>query len=512
MAKQFLPGGLVSNIVNRATFDRESAMRRPTTADIIQARIGRMAGTAPKVPTVAEGAARESRLANTLRAYGLGTPATPTAAAGAALKPSATDTVSELLPSTGTPAMAGLGAAGRTMMQLGGWQDKPYTLGQILGAGAEKGIAAMKAQREAMAAAAEKKAAAERQVGLDELSRRNIESQIKVRETPPAFKPGTLYDFPVEGGTQKGYIDSGGKVVYVGGVKKPEDKKKPSSKLFAVNIPGEKTIYLRADDPILDDYLGNKGRAMGAVVTEAPKVVGTQSEVTPGLTKAAHAKMVESTFNAQNNIIELENVKAGFQDRFLTLQGKLSLAGAKFLDMLDSSKPEDKKFIAEQSRWKTDAWNQVNKYIKEITGAQMSEAEARRILNALPNPDSSIFKLTSPTEYKSQLETALRNAKMAVARQQYFLNEGLKPEYYKTSLPEEKRLGLSGFDVIYRDEKGNLIEYDDMPKIMDNYTDKIAAKYETDEYSNLTDDQKIAMINQEVNSYFGLTNTPGQGI
>ena len=47
---------------------------------------------------------------------------------------------------------------------------------------------------------------------------------------------------------------------------------------------------------------------------------------------------------------------------------------------------------------------------------------------------------------------------------------------------------------------------------MDSYTDEISAKYETDKYSNLTDDQKIAMINQEVNSYFGLANTPGQGI
>ena len=177
MAKQFLPGGLVSNIVNRATFDRESAMRRPTTADIIQARIGRMAGTTPRVPTVAEGAARESRLANTLRAYGLGTPATPTAAAGAALKPSATDTVSELLPAAGTPAMAGLGAAGRTMMQLGGWQDKPYTFGQIVGAGAEKGIAAMQAQQKA-------EAAAKRQAEQDELTKRYREAQIEQMKTP----------------------------------------------------------------------------------------------------------------------------------------------------------------------------------------------------------------------------------------------------------------------------------------------------------------------------------------
>ena len=282
---------------------------------------------------------------------------------------------------------------------------------------------------------------------------------------------------------------------------------KPSGFVSVYTKDGNFVENVREDSPEADDY-ANKGYR----IVESTTISGTKGDVGFGLSKADYSKKVLSQFSAQENIRELENVKAGFQDRFLTLQGKFGLLGAKFLDTIGSSNPKHKQFITEQTRWKTDAWNQVNKYIKEITGAQMSEAEAKRILNALPNPTTDIFKLTSPTEYKSALDTALRNAKMAVARQQYFLNKGLKPEYYETSLSEDKRLGSSGFDVIYRDEKGNLIEYDDMPKIMDSYTDEIAAKYETDKYSNLTDDQKIAMINQEVNSYFGLANTPGQGI
>ena len=420
----------------------------------------------------------------------------------------ATSGLRSLLPQRGTPGSAALGAFGQTMSQLGGWQDKPMTFGQILGASLGKAREAYGTAEERQRQIAAEKAAAERQAMLDEYKLRELQVKEAKEKREAGAKPkreskvvnGALYEKNPETGKWEVAVE------------KTQDAKTPSSKLFAVNIPGEETMYLRADDPILDDYLGDKGRAIGAVVTEAPKVVGTQSEVTPGLTRAAHAKMVEATFNAQGNIIKLENVNDSFQDEFLTLQGKAKRVWAELKDNLGTSDPNDKAYIQSVTRWKTRAWNQVNDYIKAITGAQMSEAEAKRIMKSLPNPDDSLFAVTSPTRYREALNAAIKDAKMAVARQEYFLKKGLKPEYYETSVPKEDRLGKSGFDVIYRGEDNKIIETYDMPKIMDSYTDKIAAKYETDKYSNLTDDQKIAMINQEVDSYFGLAKTPGQGI
>ena len=131
-----------------------------------------------------------------------------------------------ILPGRGTPGSAALGAFGQTMSQLGGWQDKPMTFGQILGASLGKAREAYGTAQERESAIAEKKAAAIRQAEQDELARRNIESQIKVRETPPAFKPGTLYDFPVgDNKFQKGYLGESGNVVYVGGPFEKEAKK-----------------------------------------------------------------------------------------------------------------------------------------------------------------------------------------------------------------------------------------------------------------------------------------------
>jgi len=90
-----------------------------------------------------------------------------------------------MLPQRGTPGSAALGAFGQTMSQLGGWQDKPMTFGQILGASLGKAREAYGTAEEKQAAIAEKKAAAERQAELDELNRRNIESQIEARDRPP---------------------------------------------------------------------------------------------------------------------------------------------------------------------------------------------------------------------------------------------------------------------------------------------------------------------------------------
>lgn len=89
-----------------------------------------------------------------------------------------------MLPGRGTPGSAALGAFGQTMSQLGGWQDKPMTFGQILGASLGKAREAYGTAQEKEAAIAEKKAAAERQAELDKLSRLNIESQIEARKKP----------------------------------------------------------------------------------------------------------------------------------------------------------------------------------------------------------------------------------------------------------------------------------------------------------------------------------------
>jgi hypothetical protein len=61
----------------------------------------------------------------------------------------------------------------------------------------------------------------------------------------------------------------------------------------------------------------------------------------------------------------------------------------------------------------------LNLYIKDITGAQMSESEAKRLGKAVPNAEND-----SPTQFESKLGNSIRMSRMAISRYQYLLREG----------------------------------------------------------------------------------------
>jgi hypothetical protein len=112
-----------------------------------------------------------------------------------------------MLPQRGTPGSAALGAFGSTMSQLGGWQDKPMTFGQILGASLGKA-------REAYGTAEEKQAAAARQAEQDALTKRYREAQIKQMAREKVTDVKKPYSVPsvkdgVRGTVQKQYLGMG---------------------------------------------------------------------------------------------------------------------------------------------------------------------------------------------------------------------------------------------------------------------------------------------------------------
>ena len=87
---------------------------------------------------------------------------------------------------------------------------------------------------------------------------------------------------------------------------------------------------------------------------------------------------------------------------------------------------EDKKLISDYSKWEQKSWEMTNSYIKSITGAQMSEKEAERILKGFADP-----RKFSPTEYQAKLEGILENALMSTIRANIILRSDL-------SIPVEK--------------------------------------------------------------------------
>jgi len=119
-----------------------------------------------------------------------------------------------MMPQRGTPGSAALGAFGQTMSQLGGYQDKPMTFGQILGASLGEARKAYGTAEERQRQIAAEKAAAERQAEQDALTKRYREAQIKQMAREKGTDVKKPYSVPavkdgVRGTVQKQYLGMG---------------------------------------------------------------------------------------------------------------------------------------------------------------------------------------------------------------------------------------------------------------------------------------------------------------
>ena len=129
-----------------------------------------------------------------------------------------------------------------------------------------------------------------------------------------------------------------------------------------------------------------------------------------------------------NQISRLDSIAQQFRPEFQTWDSRAGFAWNALMDSTSMTrknlKPEQRQQLAEFSAYKQEATENLNRYIKEITGAQMSEAEAARLTRAMPNPGVGIFDGDSPTEFKAKLDNAIRMSKLAFARNAYLRRQG----------------------------------------------------------------------------------------
>lgn len=80
---------------------------------------------------------------------------------------------------------------------------------------------------------------------------------------------------------------------------------------------------------------------------------------------------------------------------------------------------ENKEYLANVSKFRMNVVNHVNLGIKEMTGAQMSNEEAKRLMKGMPNLEDS------PTVFKAKLDEATYQMRLANARETYWSQKGL---------------------------------------------------------------------------------------
>lgn len=153
--------------------------------------------------------------------------------------------------------------------------------------------------------------------------------------------------------------------------------------------------------------------------------VAPNAPLIPG--KPAQNKIDEGLLDTGMRLQRLSAIESQFRPEFQQIGTRLDAAKVAVKDKIGLSDldPGEKKFLTEFSQYKRNSIDSLNQYIKSITGAAMTDAEAARILKGLPNAGTGIFDGDSPTEFKAKLDDAIKQTRLAEARLVYIKRNGL---------------------------------------------------------------------------------------
>ena len=124
--------------------------------------------------------------------------------------------------------------------------------------------------------------------------------------------------------------------------------------------------------------------------------IGRKGKQTKKTTGAIEAKALA----AVEGISRLNEIAATYKPEYLQLDTKLKTLKTKWQEIgegthigaiLGTASPEDQQLLSDFSDFKRNSIGNINLYIKEITGAQMSEKEADRIRLGMPDPGEGFF-------------------------------------------------------------------------------------------------------------------------
>jgi hypothetical protein len=156
--------------------------------------------------------------------------------------------------------------------------------------------------------------------------------------------------------------------------------------------------------------------------------------------KKARNEIEGRMIDTAEGMARLSGIQKSFKPEFLTYQG--GIKGA-FLALRDKARVggelsnDERTYLTDFTQFKQDAWDNLNRYIKEITGAQMSEAEAARLMRSMPNPGTSFWDGDSPQQFKSKMDNTVTQLKLAAARYNY-----LRSARFKSSASSKSNISL----------------------------------------------------------------------
>jgi hypothetical protein len=216
------------------------------------------------------------------------------------------------------------------------------------------------------------------------------------------------------------------------------------------------------DDPMVDTPAGrmpaSRARQLGLALAmrgkgDAGRMIADPAVDQAKLAKEARNKVDTAELDLTEQVSRIKSIKRQFRPEFQTYEEAIKQAGIGFADKFDFMRsklpPEMLQKHAEFISFRRDAIDNVNRYIKEITGAAMAIPEAERIMKGIPNESDG------PTAFKAKIDAIERTSLMAIARTRYLRENGFKGQPWSGNADDAaKALSIEGFSRII-DQEGD---------------------------------------------------------
>jgi hypothetical protein len=158
----------------------------------------------------------------------------------------------------------------------------------------------------------------------------------------------------------------------------------------------------------------------------------------------------------QDAIVRMERIQQNFEPLYQTIPGKMAQAGLSWADsVVPLGEGKAKNLLQDMTEFQQNTNENVNLYIKMITGAQMSEAEAGRLSKAVANLEDS------PAMFERKLQNSIKVMKAAAAKKKEELEyyAGLPgisyekaQEYAEAAAAKTLRLGMTEIGVDWAED------------------------------------------------------------
>ena len=244
-------------------------------------------------------------------------------------------------------------------------------------------------------------------------------------ELPKSGKP---FEVGLPGGG-RGYAqtDQGGGVRRPPGVAPPEKEEKSLAlerKLRLAGIDpqsGEGQKYIRAD--LAGQRISFEAGPDGVTRVSIGKGVDGSGAAMEKKTKGT---IEDKLLGTRERLARLMDVGALFKAEYQEIGTRLHAAWASLKAKAGFGLPEeDKALLRGFADYRGTAIENINAYIKEITGVQMSEAEANHLRQGMPDPGEGVFDGDDPITFKAKVGSVMRAAIKARARYAYYLKQGI---------------------------------------------------------------------------------------